>query len=549
MAWAGIGVVILAQAACLDAPTVDEGCRECGVTEAGPDDEVGGSSDEGLGSESGSESESDSGSTGSDAEGPDETDDVDGTETDGGDPVPTYDDPLVHTALGHGHEIVGLEYDGERYAITCGGFGGRVDDLIDPDSPGDVGWIEARCQNAAFGPGFPDGSRVVYVTHHGDSFVGAPFLSATRISGDPAYFPDDISGNFLELSKIEDPESLFEGLAWRDDVLAVVEHLDGLELFATGPDGALTGAVPEPLATLGGLGNAIEVEFGPDGFLYVADADGAVHTIDVADPSAPVLLGTTPTVGSARDLDFDDGQLFVALGGDGVASYSLADPAVPELVDQVVMAGSAQGVDADGPYLAVASWTYSAVLDADTLELLATENVTPFPDFEQDLDIALDGTRVMVGEWEGLHLLEYQVGVTAPDAWIDEDLYAFDLDEASDRVIVIENRGQEELVVSDIAALDLAYSILADLPMHIPPGGKGAFEIAYQPPSLETALLVVTTNDPDLYHSSYQKTLLAHDAWNLTVGDQLTEDYAFLDPQGLAGLEGNVTILAYFALF
>ena len=68
-------------------------------------------------------------------------------------------------------------------------------------------------------------------------------------------------------------------------------------------------------------------------------------------------------------------------------------------------------------------------------------------------------------------------------------------------------------------------------------------------PQITPVELGLFTDDPDTYQAHYRLPLVAQDALALDVGDVLDEDYAFLDPEGLAGLEGQVTVLAYFALF
>ena len=62
-------------------------------------------------------------------------------------------------------------------------------------------------------------------------------------------------------------------------------------------------------------------------------------------------------------------------------------------------------------------------------------------------------------------------------------------------------------------------------------------------------MLTMATNDPDDYHADYQVPLAAISTDQLDVGDSLTSDFDFLDPGGVSGLEGQVVVLAYFALF
>ena len=87
----------------------------------------------------------------------------------------------------------------------------------------------------------------------------------------------------------------------------------------------------------------------------------------------------------------------------------------------------------------------------------------------------------------------------------------------------------------------------------IEPGEVGQFQLDYTPPgpSSDPNHLILDTNDPDPYQSPVELQLYAANTGGLQVGDRLTSSFDFLDLAGgdVNNLEGNVIVLAYFALF
>ena len=66
------------------------------------------------------------------------------------------------------------------------------------------------------------------------------------------------------------------------------------------------------------------------------------------------------------------------------------------------------------------------------------------------------------------------------------------------------------------------------------------------------ARLSISTNDPDAGHNPLELHLIADNTpWGLEVGDSIegVSEFAALLPGGVEALRGNVTVLAYFALF
>lgn len=443
-------------------------------------------------------------------------------------------DSILPRGSGGGAEIVDLEVHGDL-VVTCGGFGATIEDISNPDAPKVIASAALRCQHIAFGPAQPDGSQIVYLAHHGDSWVETPFVATYRVGPEGAMLIDSQG----------DATTLFEGLAWRDGWLYAAMHGDGLRVYSTTADGA-----PTLQTTVGGFDNALRPALEGD-HLYVADGAGGLRILSVADPAAPVMVGHLPLPGMVRDVVVHDGQAFLAMGGDGVRVIDVSDPTAPVALAHIETRGTAQAVEVDDEIIAIAAWSHVAVHDRASYRLLTTERLHPTA-FEQDLGVALAHDRIYVGEWNQLHVLEYRPGFVAPDIWVDDQVIGFPASEAVDRVVAVRNRGYLDL---DLVEFDLGpeFSANADW-LRVPPGTARAFELSFAPPPPAggQSSMRLHSNDPDFNQNPLRIPLVAQDTVGLDVGDSLTADFAFLDPTGaadLGGLEGNVIILAYFALF
>ena len=446
-------------------------------------------------------------------------------------------DALQHLAVGSGSEVVDAATDG-RFAVMCGGFGAAVSDIRDPSSPVAIGGAGRRCQNAAFGPARADGSQVVYVTHHGDSWVPTPSLEGYVI-------PSGGDATVASLFADEDPEILFEGLAYRDGHLYVAAHSLGVLVYTVDRDGVATRA-----GRVEGFANAIEVELGDD-VLYVVDRETGIHVLSLHDPAAPQHEQTAATNASPRDLAVGDGRVFVALGSAGIDVFDVAAEGRLTGAARIEAGGPVQQVAANADIVAAAAWSHVAVYDASTLHLLATERTRPTPEFEQDLGVDLAGDVVVAGEWEDMHLLRWRPGYVAPDLAVEQELLQFDPAQPQSVAVVVRNRGPLPLTISELRS-DAPSFVPEAPPMPIPPGGAAAFEVAHTPDEVQEAQLQIFSNDPDDDQTPHTIPMSAEEQVKLGVGDRLTDGFAFLDLDGtgeLANLEGQVLVLAYFALF
>lgn len=452
-------------------------------------------------------------------------------------PPPTGElgDSIVRLGEGSGAEIVAVDYDG-RYVISCGGFGAQVDDVTDPSQPVFVTTAGKRCQNIAFGPLLEDGTRVFWLTHHGDTWVEEPFLNTYHL-------PPGDTGKIVDV--IEDPKVLFEGLVWHQGHLFVTAHGGGLRLYETDPVGK-----PTLSATLGGFENALEIDVDRR-HAYVADGVGGVKVVSIEDPDNPTHVGSAEPGGMVRDLDYDAGRLYLALGGDGVVVYDTADPTQLVEVGRAPAMGSVQSVSVDGGLLALASWSHIAVRDARNLQLLGTEKTEPLFNFEQDLGVLIADDLIVAGEWEATHLFRVVPDLIAPDIWLERDMIDFEPGVPDDEVVLVRNRGWRDLEVTNVWVDDAEAFAAQPTAFTIEPGGVAAVEVSFEPPHVSpNPVFAIESNDPDFGQAIETLPIFIRDSDALDVGEKLTEDFAFLSPTGdLDGLRGQVTVLAYFALF
>lgn len=456
-------------------------------------------------------------------------------------------DGLVNLAQGRGSEVVDIETDG-RYVFLCGGFGVRISDISTPTAPRYVGAAQPRCQRIAIGPEYPGFGRIFWLSHHGDSWVQTPSLSTHRITP---------SGAVVDINQQSDSSILFEGMAYhREGYLYSATHGGGIRVYSVATDG-----IPIYQRTVKPFANAWKIDLDEaEQHGYVADAESGLVVLDLADPAQPIIVGAAPTTGSPRDVEVHRGRAYVALGGAGVDVFDLTDPTQPRHVTTLDGQGSVQAVAAAGDLLALASWSHLAVHDVTNLNRLGTEDVGVFPHFDQVLGVAVSDDLIFVGEWEGLHVVQHRPGFVSPDIQVEEELIQLELGVETARAIIVKNRGQLDLEVSDIritnAPTPSPFSV-SPTTLSIPPGGADVFELLYRPSGDgaapdATARLVMSTNDPDASQNPLQLFVIAEESSRLNVGDAIDEDFAFLDPSGagqLTGLHGNVVVLAYFALF
>jgi len=455
-------------------------------------------------------------------------------------------DPLIYLGKGNGDEVVDVEVIGD-HAYMCGGFGIRISNVKDPAKPfgvnGGFGFGPQRCQRTGAGAKLGNGTQVIYISHHGDDWVKTPFLGTY-------YFTK--TQQLKEITTETDDKLLFEGMRWYKDHLYVMVHTNGVRVYTTNSLG-----VPKYSHTVGGFSNAWKMEI-IDKSGYVADAEGGVRVVDLGTPAKPKIIQSVKTSGMARDLDGHDKRVFVAMGGAGIGVYKRDVDGKLKFEFNTSPDGSAQAVSYDNGLLAAANWTHSAMYDAGTLQLLATEKVKNFPGFEQDFGIFLRDGVAYVGEWEGVHTLKYTPGRVAPDMWIGDELLTFATGKGlQSRVVIVRNRGLVELQVKNIKVPAGQPFKVDKKAFKVPPGGAASFEVTFTGKGAQYDVqiaLQIFSNDPDSYQNPYRLYLVAKkQSGQVNVGDPVPSKMVFLGLDGtkydMTKLKGKVVVLAYFALF
>src|SRR5439155_16337891 len=70
---------------------------------------------------------------------------------------------------------------------------------------------------------------------------------------------------------------------------------------------------------------------------YLADGWGGLRIIDVSDPAAPRMLGTSPTTAWAMDVAIAGGKAYLAAGAQGLRILSVGNPQKPILLGAIAM--------------------------------------------------------------------------------------------------------------------------------------------------------------------------------------------------------------------
>ncbi|MFT5460736.1 MAG: hypothetical protein ACI9K2_007256, partial [Myxococcota bacterium] len=355
-----------------------------------------------------------------------------------GDTCCSYGDSLVPVGWAPLIEPVDIAVD-ERRVYLCTGFGFRV---APREQPLIFTAVEDRCQHIALGPETTGGDRLVWFTHHGDSWRPEPALWTYRVTGEGLFRVDVLT----------EPGVLYAGLAASDTHLYVAAHGGGLRVYA------LVDERPQHVATVDGFTNAVAVEQVGDQ-LWVSDTN-AVHRLSLADPARPERTTVVETPGRPRQLDALDDHVYVALGSDGIAVIDATDPSTAQVIDHLQPAGSVQAVAATSRWLAVSNWSFVSVVDRASLIPVGAEHLQPR--FEQVLSVAAWEDSVYAAEWYGVSSLQIRPGWVGADLYIPTDGVQVSTEPSTTRLDLV-NRGPLDLVVYDTASSDPALQLI-DVP-------------------------------------------------------------------------------------
>jgi hypothetical protein len=280
-----------------------------------------------------------------------------------------------------------------------------------------------------------------------DVFTLASTYTATSLalSGNRAFVGHGFSG--LQVIDLEssDPQPLVGLSTW--SVATVGDRLfdGGTALVVADIES------PDPVPSFARLGQySLDVAVA-GAYAYVADGD--LRTVDVADPTAPVVLGTLTTPGSSYAVAMAGDHLMVADGSAGLRVIDVSVPSAPSYAGSVDTPGVANDVAVDGTLAAISDWTAGLTL-ADISQPALPQLRANLALAQPSMGVALSGglAYVAVGT-AGLQIVEVS-DPTAPEivGSVDTPGFAWDLAVAGGIACVADGTaGLQVIDVSDPA--------------------------------------------------------------------------------------------------
>ena len=236
-----------------------------------------------------------------------------------------------------------------------------------------------------------------------------------------------------------------------------------------------------------GLGTPWEIEPAADGVLYVADHALGLVPVDISDPTAPLVGVPFPLGGSPYDVAVEGDLLYVALGSEGVAIVDGSDPTAPSLVSTFPTSSTAIQVDVDGGWVVVADRVGITIVDAH-----APAAPTPFTRVDTDqyaMAAAIRGRTVFVGDWEWFETWSLDTDVIASAA----DLLTASATRSDGLATFrVTNRGAGSLSLDGATASDGTSTVWTDR-RRLAPGEEGEIRVWGGSGAVEVC---VQTNDP-----------------------------------------------------
>ena len=459
-------------------------------------------------------------------------------------------DPVEHLNRGEGDtfiEILDVVPDGDILYSCTGTQGLTIWDVSDADEsellaegigPDNVSHgTFPRCQHVTLDA---DNKRIV-ITSRGDEVQKTPWVWLYDVSNPKLPFPE--AGWFGNRS--------IEGTAIQGGRIWAATHTDGISVFQWEDDAlALVGSYADPES------DAWQpIKVGDD--LFVAEGGTGLRIYDIS-ADDPVLRSTLPIAGSSRDLILQDDRAYVATSG-AIAIVDVSDRDAPEILGEVSTAGTALELSPiDDGVIVVAEWDRIRgydVSDPAAARQVFSEEVPTDDVFSRVLTAAGDPQRgrIYAGEWRGMHVFDYRGMGRGPDVFTSPNNLQFGTvakGDTDDRVLVIENQGNEPLTVYEIASATDVLSSDAEC-LEVPAGGKAAAEVFFEPDSRReiATSLKVCSNDVD--EPEYEVAVTAN-VEGRDIGDDVPS-FTLFDLEGNRwteeDLEGKVAVLAYFATF
>ncbi|MFH1313833.1 MAG: hypothetical protein ABIJ00_11495 [Candidatus Eisenbacteria bacterium] len=241
-----------------------------------------------------------------------------------------------------------------------------------------------------------------------------------------------------------DPDVFYEGGVAVGSLLYVAAHQLGIHVLDIGSPGGPTFVSELPLAD-----NACWNITEAGGYLFVANGRFGVSVVDLA--GGPGEVATLSLPGLANDIIVSGTSVFLSLAAEGIASVDISDPTHPVLLDRAPTMGNAFSMGAVGDILAVGSYTYLERFDiGDPGDIsLVGWDATHLWALGADVGVISSGdTVIAVADWQGMG-----VYLPRPDLGGDIDVYPLRLDfgpvgaTPRDTTVFIRNNGAGTLTV------------------------------------------------------------------------------------------------------
>jgi len=329
-------------------------------------------------------------------------------------PLATYDTPGI---------VWSVALSGGRAFVATGGEGLRIIDVSKPAVPQELGSIDpggqaydvavagtrAYVANGGGGLLAVDVSNPASPVALGSTFAGRN-VHRVALAGSTAFVATEAEGVLaadiggagapLPLPAPDGPAyATSESVALTGSLAVVAQGDAGVRVFdLTNP------AAPLLRGAVGGFGYADSVLIA--GARAVALSYSKLAMIDISDPDAPQVAGTTAIPGEAWQGAAMGDHVLVAAGPAGLVVVDVSDPAHPQVVATLDTPGTAEGVAVIGN-LAVIADTNGGVRVVDVTNPTAPVEVGALPGLDQARGVAVAGSHVVVAAGgDGLRVLD-----------------------------------------------------------------------------------------------------------------------------------------------
>jgi hypothetical protein len=217
--------------------------------------------------------------------------------------------------------------DGNILVLGDGTGGTRFFSLDDPAAPKQIGHIDS---------------------HY--------YICSVVAKNSIAYLGGGLQGaEIVDFSNPESPRLVWRhkfsevrGLDSDGEYLYLCDGFEGLRVFT------LSRRSPVQIAQVNTPGWACDA-FITGNILCLADGGDGIMTLDISDPSSPVVLGTVSVGSIAREIHVWDKTLFVASNKAGITAVDISDPAEPVITGRHQSVDDGRGVFVDGRFVFLAS--------------------------------------------------------------------------------------------------------------------------------------------------------------------------------------------------